>query len=124
MGVILGNPTSFSVKYWTGDVTAIDASLGYRYGNTNELYLNTDFLFHLWAIQKEEGLIKFYFGAGAGLGFISDLSFSVRAPGGAALFLDSHPIELFAEIVPALQIFGVGDTRFRMEAYIGIRWYF
>jgi hypothetical protein len=124
MGVVLGNPTSLSVKYWTGDVTAIDASLGYRYGNTNELYLNTDFLFHLWAIQKEEGLIKFYFGAGAGLGFISDLSFSVRAPGGAALFLDSHPIELFAEIVPVLQIFGVGDTRFRMEAYIGARWYF
>jgi hypothetical protein len=124
MGVVLGNPTSLSVKYWTGDVTAIDASLGYRYGNTNELYLNTDFLFHLWAIQKEEGLIQFYFGAGAGLGFISDLSFSVRAPGGAALFLDSHPIELFAEIIPVLQIFGVGDTRFRMEAYIGARWYF
>ncbi len=39
MGVILGNPTSFSVKLWTGDVTAIDASLGYRYGNTNELML-------------------------------------------------------------------------------------
>ena len=124
MGVTLGNPTSFSVKLWTGNVTAIDASLGYRYGSTNELYLNTDFLFHLWAIQKEEGLIKFYFGAGAGLGFISDLSFSIRAPGGAALFLDSHPLELFTEIVPTLQIFGVGDTRFRMEAYIGVRWYF
>lgn len=124
MGVILGNPTSFSVKLWTGNITAIDASLGYRYGNTNELYLNTDFLFHLWEVQKEEGLIKIYFGAGAGLGFISDLSFSVRVPGGAALFLDSLPLELFAEIVPVLQIFGVGDTRFRMEGYIGARWYF
>ncbi len=80
VGVILGNPTSFSVKYWTGKVTAIDASLGYRYGSTNDLYLNTDFLFHLWAIQKDEGLIRFYFRAGAGLGFISDLSFSVRVP--------------------------------------------
>ncbi|MDX2432755.1 MAG: hypothetical protein QNK35_17590 [Bacteroides sp.] len=124
LGVILGNPTSLSLKYWTGQVTAIDASLGYRYGSSNDLYLNTDFLFHLWAIQKDEGLIRFYFGAGAGLGFISDLSLSVRVPLGAALFLDKHPVELFAEVVPTLQVFGVGNTRFRIEAYIGARWYF
>ena len=124
MGVILGNPTSLSVKYWTANVTAIDASIGYRYGSTNDLYLNTDFLFHLWAIQKDEGLIRFYFGAGAGLGFISDLSFSVRIPAGAALFLSKIPLELFAEIVPTLQIIGVGNTRFRMEGDIGARWDF
>ena len=124
MGVILGNPTSLSLKYWTGNANAIDASIGYRYGSTNDLYLNADFLFHLWAIHKDEGLIRFYFGAGAGLGFISDLSFSVRIPVGAALFLSKIPLELFAEIVPTLQIIGVGNTRFRMEGYIGARWYF
>ena len=124
MGIILGNPTSVSVKYWTGKVTAIDASLGYRYGSANHLYLNTDFLFHLWAIEKEEGTIKVYLGAGAGLGFVSDISFSIRAPVGAALFLESIPLELFAELVPTLQIFGEGDIRFRMEGYLGARWYF
>ena len=124
MGIILGNPTSVSVKLWTGKVTAIDASLGYRYGSANHLYLNTDFLFHLWAIEKEEGTIKVYLGAGAGLGFVSDLSFSIRAPVGAALFLDNIPLELFAEPVPTLQVFGEGDIRFRMEGYLGARWYF
>ena len=124
MGIILGNPTSASVKLWTGKVTAIDASLGYRYGSSNHLYLNTDFLFHLWAIEKEEGTIKVYFGAGAGLGFVSDLSFSIRAPVGAALFLDNIPLELFAELVPTSQVFGEGNIRFRMEGYLGARWYF
>ena len=124
MGIILGNPTSVSVKLWTGKVTAIDASLGYRYGSANHLYLNTDFLFHLWAIEKEEGTIKVYLGAGAGLGFVSDLSFSIRAPGGAALFLDNIPLELFAELVPTLQVFGEGNIRLRMEGYLGARWYF
>ena len=124
MGIILGNPTSASVKYWTGNVTAIDASLGYRYGSANHLYLNTDFLFHLWEFEKEEGTIKVYFGAGAGLGFISDLSFSIRVPVGAALFLDNIPLELFAELVPTVQVFGEGDIRFRMEGYLGARWYF
>ena len=124
MGIILGNPTSLSVKYWTGKVTAIDASLGYRYGSANHLYLNTDFLFHLWAVEKEEGAIKVYLGAGAGLGFVSDLSFSIRAPVGASMFLDNIPLELFAELVPTLQVFGEGDIRFRMEGYLGARWYF
>lgn len=124
MGLVLGNPTSVSVKLWTGEVTAIDASLGYRYGRSNHLYLNTDFLFHLWSFEKDEGIIKIYFGGGAGMGFISDLSIGVRAPGGAALFLDKLPIEIFAEIVPTLQLFGEGDIRFMMEGYIGGRWYF
>lgn len=124
MGVILGNPTSLSVKLWTGNVTAIDASIGYRYGIANHLYLNTDFLFHLWAFQKDEGIIKIYFGAGAGMGFISDLSFGLRAPGGATLFLDKIPMEIFAEFVPTLQLFGEGDIRFMLEGYIGARWYF
>lgn len=124
MGLILGNPTSLSVKWWTGNVTAIDASIGYRYSGANHLYLNTDFLFHLWAFQKDEGIIKIYFGGGAGLGFISDLSFGVRAPGGAALFLDKIPLEIFAEFVPTLQLFGEENIRYMQEGYIGARWYF
>lgn len=124
MGLILGNPTSLSVKLWTGEVTAIDASIGYRYGSYNHLYLNTGFLFHLWAFQKDEGIIKIYFGAGAGMGFISDLSLGLRAPGGAALFLDNLPLEIFAELVPTLQLFGEENIRFMMEGYIGARWYF
>lgn len=124
MGIILGNPTALSVKYWTGELTALDASLGYRYSNANHLYLNTDFLFHLWDFQKEEGTIRVYFGAGAGLGFISDLSIGLRMPVGASLFLDNIPLELFAELVPGIQLFGEGDVRFMMEGYIGAHWYF
>ena len=124
MGMILGNPTAFSIKWWTGNNSAIDASLGYHYGNMNHLHLNTDLLLHLWSIKKEEDIIKIYFGPGAGMGFISDLSISVRAPVGAGLYLHDLPLELFAELVPVLQIIGPGDTQFMMDGYIGARWYF
>lgn len=124
MGLILGNPTAFSIKWWTGDRSAIDASLGYHYGNLNHLHLNTDLLLHLWTFEKEQDLIKIYFGPGAGLGFISDLSVTVRAPVGAGLYLHNIPLELFAELVPLLQIIGPGDSRFLMDGYIGVRWYF
>lgn len=124
MGLILGNPTAFSIKWWTSDRSAIDASLGYHYGNMNHLHLNTDLLLHLWTFEKEQDLIKIYFGPGAGLGFISDLSITVRAPVGAGLYLHNLPLELFAELVPLLQIIGPGENRFLMDGYIGARWYF
>ncbi len=124
MGVILGNPTSLSVKYWTGQLTAIDASIGYRYGSSNDIYLNTDFLFHLWAIQKDEGLIRFYFGAGAGLGFISDLSCPFGRPVVPLYSLTSTPWSCLPKLSLHFRLIGDGNIRFRMEAYIGARWYF
>lgn len=124
IGLILGNPTAFSIKWWTGNKSAIDASLGYHYGDMNHLHLNSDLLLHLWTFEKEQDLIRIYFGPGAGLGFISDLSITVRAPVGAGLYLHNLPLELFAELVPLLQIIGPGDSRFLMDGYIGARWYF
>lgn len=124
MGIILGNPTAFSIKWWTGNKTAIDASLGYHYGNMNHLHLNSDLLFHIRTIEKEQEILKVYVGPGVGMGFISDLSITARAPVGAALYLNSLPLELFAELVPLVQLIGPGNTRFMMDGYIGARWYF
>jgi hypothetical protein len=124
MGLILGNPTAFSIKWWTGNSSAIDASLGYHYGNMNHLHLNTDLLLHLWSIEKEQDIIKIYFGPGAGMGFISDLSITVRAPVGTGLYLNDLPLEIFAELVPLFQIIGPEGTRFKVDGYIGARWYF
>ena len=124
MGMILGNPTAFSIKWWTGNKSAIDASLGYHYGNMNHLHLNSDLLLHLWTIEKEQDLIKIYFGPGAGLGFISDLSITARAPLGTGLYLHHIPLELFAELVPLFQIIGPGGSHFLIDGYIGARFYF
>lgn len=123
MGVILGNPTALNVKLWTGEKTAIDASLGYHFGKTNNLYLNTDLFIHPWSFQKEQDLLQIYLGPGAGLGFISDLSITLRTPIGVALFLHDLPLELFAEIVPTLQIIGKEGVHFWPDGYMGIRWY-
>ena len=124
IGLILGNPTGFSVKYWTGEKTSIAASIGYHIGHIDHLRLNADFLIHNWSFDSEQDLIRIYFGPGVGLGFISELSISVRAPVGVAYFFHTIPIEAFAEMVPTLQIIGPEDIDFRMGGYIGARWYF
>ncbi len=86
LGVILGNPTGFSGKLWTGEKSAIDASIGYHIGRINGLRLTADYLVHHWSFESEKDLIKVFFGAGAGLGFISDISLSLRAPAGAGYY--------------------------------------
>ena len=123
IGVILGYPTGFTAKLWTGEKTAIDATLGYHFGNISSLYLSADFLIHQWAFDVDQGIIKIFFGPGAGLGFSSDLSISARAPGGVSYCFDTIPLEAFADIIPTLQVIGPGGVRFWVGGYIGARWY-
>ncbi|MEN8156059.1 MAG: hypothetical protein ABFS10_03855 [Bacteroidota bacterium] len=124
LGVMLGNPTGVSAKLWTGEKIAVDAAFGYRIGVEDHLRFNADYLFHPWSFNVEQDILKPYFGAGFGLGFISDFSVSVRVPVGAAYFFQPVPLEVFAEIAPGFQIIGPGDTRFCFEGYLGVRWYF
>jgi len=124
LGVILGSQAGIGVKMWTSETTAIDASLSYDFGYLDNLYLNASFLIHNWSVDVNEDIIKIYLGPGAGLGFTSDISISVRAPGGAGYFFHSIPLEALAELVPTLQLTGPGGVRFRIGGYMGARWYF
>ena len=124
LGVNLGNPTGISAKFWTGDRTAVDASIGYYISRINHLRLNADFLLHPWAFDSEQDLVRLYLGLGAGLGFASEISITLRFPVGAAYYFSGIPLEAFVELVPAVQLVGPGGTGFRPEGCLGIRWYF
>jgi hypothetical protein len=124
LGVVLGNPTGISAIYWTGDHSAIQLNMGYLMAREEHLLLSADFLVHPWIFYQKEDLIKPYLGLGGGLGFISDLSISVRLPLGTSYFFSAFPIEAFAELDPGLQLVGPGDVRFILGGYLGARWYF
>jgi hypothetical protein len=124
IGVILGNPTGISVKYWTGERIALDASLGYMIAREEHLMLSADFLAHLWSFDSEGDRIRLYLGAGAGLGFISDISLSLRLPLGASYFFSSFPMEFFAELDPLFQLTGPGGSGPGIGGYLGAHWYF
>ena len=75
-----------------------------------------------WSIIKD--ILKAYFGLGAGMGFLSEISLDIRFPGGVSLYPGTGSLELFAELVPALQLIGPEDLRLRLLGYLGARWYF
>jgi hypothetical protein len=124
VGIILGNPTGISAKYWTGENTAIAGSFGYQISQVDHLLLNADFLWHPWSFASEGDLIRIYLGPGAGLGFLSDLSLSIRTTVGASYWFGDLPLEAHVELNPFLQLIGPEDLKGYLGGFLGIRWYF
>jgi hypothetical protein len=51
LGIILGEPTGISAKYWTGSTTALDFGLGYSFEKNSRMHLHADYLFHVSKIK-------------------------------------------------------------------------
>jgi len=124
LGITLGNPTGITAQYRTGENTAVSAVFGRQISGINHLLLAADFLYHPWTFDSENDVIRLYAGPGIGLGFVSDLNISLRAPLGGAYFFHSLPLQMFAEFVPALILKGEEGIRFRPGGYLGLRWFF
>ena len=123
-GITLGNPTGLSAKYWTGENTAVAGTIGYQISGINHLLLNADFLWHPWSFDSEGDLVRIFLGPGAGLGFLSDISVSIRTAAGASYMFSGLPLEAHVELNPALQLIGPGDLKVYLGGYLGVRWYF
>ena len=55
-GIVVGEPTGRTVKYWFNDTMAIDGTLDWSLRDVNNIYLNADFLWHNFAlIQTSRG---------------------------------------------------------------------
>ena len=127
IGVILGNPTGFSAKFWMSEKVAVDAAVGatfysgyYGYGFFR---IHGDFLFHNWSFDVAQDVMKVYFGAGAMVGFSSyDFHLGIRVPGGVAYHFHQMPLECFAEVVPRFDVLPGFD--FDVDYAVGARWYF
>jgi len=46
LGVIIGEPTAISAKYWTSNNTAFDFGLGYSLEKRSRMHFHADYLFH------------------------------------------------------------------------------
>jgi hypothetical protein len=123
LGVMLGNPTGVSARYHTGQRTALDASFGYHFRKINHLVLTADFVGSPWTFRVEGDEFRIFLGAGLGLGFLSDLGLSLRLPAGITHHLEDPPLELFAELVPTIQLTGP-DNGFWLDGCLGVRWCF
>ncbi|MFW5813280.1 MAG: hypothetical protein ACOCXC_03045 [Fibrobacterota bacterium] len=114
LGMLLGEPTGISAKYWFNEQLAVDAALAWSFGE-GFLGIYADYLYHPIRLGNR----PFYIGAGVSLRAGQDWFAGIRFPIGAETFTDWLPVSFFAEFAPRLELippgagFGGGG---------GIRW--
>lgn len=131
LGVVLGEPTGLSAKYWLSSArqNAVDLGIAWSLSGDNEFHLHGDYLFHQYqilqdALQIRKGKLPLYFGVGGRVKFREnqDDKIGIRIPVGMSYIFDDAPLDLFAEIVPVVDL--APDTEMDVMGGVGIRFYF
>ena len=121
LGLVVGDPTGLTVKYWMNSINAFDVSLGFE----GDFSLHGDYLWHGWKAfpQPSSGRLAALVGVGAGVRDSGDdTHLGIRVPIGANYLLEPHPIELFVELVPVMEL--TPDFKGNVDGGIGVRFYF
>ena len=125
-GVIFGEPTGLSLKYWLSDALAIDGAAGWSAADHTDFYLHSDVLWHNFdLIPVSHGRLPFYFGVGGLLRFRDDNQdnqVGIRVPVGLSYMFDRAPVDIFVEVAPAIDL--APSVRGDITGGIGIRYWF
>jgi hypothetical protein len=125
LGVIFGEPTGVSLKYFFTDSIAIDGGAGWAFHHHTDFHLHSDILWHDFdLIPVPEGKLPLYLGVGARLKVEdhADDRFGIRVPVGVSYFFERLPIEMFGEVAPVLDV--APSPRGGLTAGVGVRWWF
>lgn len=123
VGLIVGEPTGISGKYWTASTTAFDAGLAWSFVDENAFQIHADYIFHnMRLITIPDGKLPFYYGIGARLKTATDVQLGVRVPLGLAYLFQNAPIDIFIEVVPILDL--IPKTDFQISVALGARYFF
>lgn len=123
LGLIFGEPSGVSFKYWTGRTTAFDAGAAWSFVDGGAFQIHGDFLLHNFDIFKvERGKMALYYGIGGRIKLDDDTIVSLRVPVGISYKFEKTDIELFMEVVPMLNL--APSTDADIAGGIGFRYYF
>ncbi len=123
LGIMIGEPTGITGKYWVSERNAIDGGLAWSFRRGGDFHLHADYLWHfVGAIQSTEKFVP-YVGVGGRLAAGHDEGIlGVRIPFGIAYWMRSAPIEIFLELAPILDL--APATELSANGGIGARFYF
>ena len=138
-GIMVGEPTGVSVKGWISGDRAIAGGLAWSLRGASYFSVHADYLFHnMELIKLNKGRLPLYYGPGVRLrSWTSDrywdrgrwndydgsrARLGVRFPVGLDYLPENSPVDVFLEIVPALDL--LPSTSFDVGAAIGVRYWF
>lgn len=133
LGVIAGEPTGLSAKYWLDEEHAVDAAAAWSFWDAHGFEVHSDFLWHdfdLLGSCAGSDSLPLYCGVGARLKFRNDDSthhddhdtvFGLRVPVGISYLFDGAPIDVFAEVAPLVDLTPHLELNFSVA--VGVRFY-
>jgi hypothetical protein len=128
IGLIVGEPTGVSAKYYLVDAAVGAAFIGRGY------QVHADYLWHPWVLdQKESFALPVYIGGGlrvldhnASDDDEDHVRIGLRVPAGILFDFTRIPLDVFAELAGVLDYRTAGDASFGVDVNFGAgaRYYF
>jgi hypothetical protein len=128
LGIIIGDPTGLSAKYFLAPDQALDFALGLGFIGREHVAMHLDYLFHFDLKRWPSAALDLYLGIGPKLGFHEhrddDLHVRIgaRAPFGFAMAFINVPFDVFVELAAGLWLVDKVDVD--LDAAIGGRYWF
>lgn len=133
LGIIIGEPTGLSAKYWTSPTTAFDFALGWGFINENNdgrddgdewIHFHMDYLWHSFDAFSSTERFPLFYGIGGRVNAREgdNTSFAIRGVIGIAWMPHDTPIDIFVELAPSLRL--TESTGFAIDGGFGARYYF
>lgn len=123
IGIILGQPTGLSVKYWINNTSAIDVAAAWQFLPTGTAYVHADYLYQIYNLfPVKQGKLPLYFGIGGSVTIQANPTIGIRVPVGIEYLFPDAPLDLFVEIAGGMSLFPA--TRFQGSGGIGLRYDF
>jgi hypothetical protein len=123
LGLMVGEPTGLSGKYWMSPWSAIDGAFAWSLDKNSKIQVHADYLWHNYKIISViKGKLPIYFGVGGRVLFASDNIAGIRGVVGLDYLFATTPLDIFLELVPILDL--APKVEFDFNAAIGIRYYF
>lgn len=119
LGIIIGEPTGLSAKFWTGNLSAFDLGLAWSFSGQGSMHIHGDFLRHSYFDSPDLGL---YYGLGARLLMREDPKIGARIPLGLQYNIPESRLALFFELAPMLDL--VPSSSFDINGGLGLRYFF
>ena len=125
LGIMVGEPTGISAKWWISHTSAFDAGLAWSFMNDGSLHMHGDYLWHNFDLVSPK--IPFYIGIGGRIKFKNNKSLTeekigIRIPVGLDFFINEPTADVFVEIVPLLDL--TPKSVLTINGAVGFRYFF